>query len=98
MLHIWKDKTAISVLDQIFKTFSGLGAYKFWDSYLKFEDCKDTFSQIILKCRDGSISIHFFLFDSDFRGQGKRCKHFRVSNFPFGKNSLGIGAFTLSSV
>lgn len=54
-------------------------------------------SQLILKCKDGSISIHFFLFGSDFTDQ-KRFKHFKVSNFSFSKNSLGTGAFTLSSV
>lgn len=54
-------------------------------------------SQLLLKCTNGSISIHFFLFDSDFRGQGKRFKHLKVSNFSFGKNNLGTGFFTLSS-
>lgn len=54
-------------------------------------------SQLVLKCKDGSISIHFFLFVSDFRGQGKRLKHFKVSNFNFGKSNLGTGAFTLYS-
>lgn len=77
--------------------FSDLGVDKFWYSYLKLEDCKDMLSQLILKCKDGSISIHFFLFGSDFRDQ-KRFKHFKVSNFSFSKNSLGTGAFTLSSV
>lgn len=71
MWHIWKDKTVISVLGQTFKTMH-FQVWEFWYSYLKWEDCKDRLSQLILKCKDGSISILFFLFDSDFRGQRKR--------------------------
>lgn len=33
-----------------------------------------------------------------FQRSEEEIKHFKVSNFSFGKNSLGIGAFTLSSV
>lgn len=71
MLHIWKDKTAIFVLDQTFKAaFSGLGADKFWYSYLKWEDCKDMLSQLILNVKM-EASVYIFPVWLRFQKSGK---------------------------